>query len=124
MKKIISTILVCVLLLGCVFTLASCSKTVSGTYEGKIDIGLASYAVTYTFSGKKVTAVSKGTVVGVVVSEEAKGTYEITENEDGTMEITFDFEEEKTVFKDGTVTFAEGEDYIQLAGLKYTKVEK
>ena len=98
MKKIISTILVCVLLLGCVFTLASCSKTVSGTYEGKIDIGLASYAVTYTFSGKKVTAVSKLTV-GVVVSEEAKGTYEITENEDGTMEITFDFEEEKTVFK-------------------------
>jgi len=123
MKKIISTILVCVLLLGCVFTLASCSKTVSGTYEGKIDIGLASYAVTYTFSGKKVTAVSKLTV-GVVVSEEAKGTYEITENEDGTMEITFDFEEEKTVFKDGSVTFAEGEDYIQLAGVKYTKAEK
>ena len=36
MKKIISALLVCVLLVGCMFALASCGKTLSGTYEAKI----------------------------------------------------------------------------------------
>ena len=123
MKKIISTILVCVLLIGCMFTFVSCMNTVSGTYEGKIEVGGASYSITYTFKGKNVTAVSKLSV-GLDVTKEATGPYEITENEDGTKSIAFDFAEETLIFKDSTVSFAKGEDFIELAGLKYTKVEK
>ena len=52
MKKVISMTLVCVLLLGCVFALASCGKTISGTYELALS---EDNKTTYEFSGRKVT---------------------------------------------------------------------
>ena len=85
MKRIISTLLVCVLLLGCVFTLASCGKMLSGKYEA--DVGVA--GAKYEFSGKKVTITVQ--VLGFEKSYE--GTYKIGENDDGKETITFDFDE-------------------------------
>jgi hypothetical protein len=78
----------------------------------------------YTFKGNKVEAVNKITLLGNVSSETAEGKYEIVENADGSMEITFKFEEENNSFKNKTVTYKEGDGYIELGGVKYTKVEK
>ena len=104
-----------------VCTLVSCGKTVSGTYGSEIEFLGQKWEVTYKFSGKNVEAESKATVLGQVNSKTAKGTYEISENDDGTLEITFDFEEETDIFKNKTLTFSEGEDYIKLAGIEYKK---
>ena len=46
MKKIISTILVCVLLLGCVFVLASCGTPNSDPAEAKASLEKKGYTVT------------------------------------------------------------------------------
>ena len=51
MKKTLSLLLVCVLLVGCIFSLASCGKTLSGTYKADVVVG----GTSYTFSGSKVT---------------------------------------------------------------------
>lgn len=120
-RKIIVAILAMVMLVG---TLAGCGKTLSGSYEAELKVLGQSWKVTYTFSGKKVEAESKVTLLGNVESNTYNGTYEIVENEDGSMEITFDFAEESDLFKDGTFTFAEGEDYIKIAGSQYSKVGK
>ena len=104
--------------------LVACGKTVSGSYEADLTILGQGMNVTYTFKGNKVEAVSKVTLLGNVKNTETSGTYEINENADGTMEITFDFEEESTAFKDGTYTFVQGEDYIKIGAFKYKIVEK
>ena len=49
---------------------------------------------------------------------------QVTENSDGSMEITFEFEEETSIFKNETVTFEQGEDYIKLGLTTYNKVKK
>lgn len=125
MKKIISTLLVCVLLVGCVFSLAACGKKVeSGSYEAELEVLGQSWNVTYTFKGSKVEAVNKITFLGNITTETAEGKYEIVENDDGTMEITFEFDEENDSFENKTVTYKEGEGYIELGGVRYNKVEK
>ena len=119
MKRIISTILVCVLLLGCVMTLASCGKMLSGTYSAKTELMGQSVETSYTFKGNKVTAEVKATILGNVETETQEGKYSI---EDG--EITFTFEEDGKE-KTQTYTFEQGEvdgvKYIKIAGVKYTK---
>ena len=120
-SKFLTVVLVTVLL---VCTLAGCGKTISGSYESELKLFGQSWNVTYTFSGKKVEAVSKVTILGNVDSNTYKGTYEIAENSDGSMEITFDFEEESDLFKDGTYTLTEGEDHIKIGEVKYNKVAK
>lgn len=120
--KILTLTLIAVML---VCSLASCGKKVSsGSYEAEIEVLGQSWNVTYTFKGNKVEAVNKITLLGNVNSETAKGKYEIVENADGSMEITFKFEEENNSFKNKTVTYKEGDGYIELGGVKYTKVEK
>ena len=112
MKRIISTLLVCVLLLGCVFSLASCDKIVMGTYELDAIVG----SKTYEFGLTKVSITYE--VLGQDTTIEGK--YSI----DGD-EITFTFEDEDKA-KDyaGTFSFEKGEDYIKIGGIKYTKVKK
>ena len=61
------------------------------------------------------------TILGTVDTVELSGTYEITENDDGTKEIAFTFENEDEEIKSGTFTFEEGEDYIKIGLAKYTK---
>ena len=121
MKRIISTLLVCVLLLGCVFSFASCGKVLSGKYE--LDAVLASNS--YEFSG-----LNKVVITYEVLSVETtlEGTYKIADNDEGETEITFTFENEEEA-KDyaGTFSFAQGEEdgvkYIKIGGVKYKKVD-
>ena len=112
MKKIISLVLVSVLLLGCVFSLASCAKTLSGTYKRD---GLI-VDTTYEFKGKEVTIVSG---LGSL-SHTTKATYVIEEKDDGTMTITFTYAEGETPDEDlkGTQSFSEGTEN----GVKYIKI--
>ena len=122
MKRIISAVLVCVLLVGCMFALASCGKTLSGKYSADA-FGVA--GTSYEFSGKKVDI--KFTVLGF--EKTVSGEYEIAENDDGELEITFTFasdEEDADDFK-GTHSFSEGEEdgvkYIKIGGIKYKKAK-
>ena len=125
MKKVLSAVLACVLVLGMMFTLVSCGKKLSGAYEAEVDIALASYEVTYDFSGSKVEVTRKSTLLGasfepVVIN----GTYEIAEDEEGKLTITFEYEgKEDEVVKGGTFAFEEGEDYIKIGLVKYEKAE-
>ena len=119
MKKIISTVLVCVLLLGCVLTLASCGKMLMGTYEMKITDG---NKTTLEFTPFKVTR----TVTVLGESESTEGKYKIAENDEGKLEITFTWEGEE---EPETMSFSQGEEdgvkYIELGGiLKFKKVKK
>lgn len=107
-----------------VCTFAGCGTKVSAsTYQAELEMFGQSWKVSYTFSGSKVEAENKITILGQVHTETASGTYEILENDDGTMEITFQFDEENDSFQNGTVTFEQGEDYIKLAGVQYNKAE-
>lgn len=119
--KVLALALVAVML---VTSLVSCGKRLSGSYESNFELFGQKWTVSYTFSGNDVEAVSKVTVLGNITSTPASGTYEIVENADGTMEITFDFETETDTFKDGTFVFVEGEDFIQIGTSQYQKVEK
>ena len=122
MKKTILkaiTLLLATITLVCALT--SCAKRISGSYSAELEILSQSWEVTYTFKGSKVEAVSKTTFLGTITTNECNGKYEIVENEDGTFEITFDFEEENDLFKDGTYTFEEGENFIKIGGSTYTK---
>lgn len=119
--KLLSIALVALMLVA---TLVSCGKSLSGAYSSKIELLGQSWDVTYTFKGSKIEAVSKATLLGKVTTEEAFGEYEITENADGSLEIEIDFEDENSLFRDGTYTLEKGEDYIKIGGVQYNKVEK
>ncbi|MBO7184802.1 MAG: hypothetical protein J6V34_03270 [Oscillospiraceae bacterium] len=117
MKKLMCVVLVVVMMLS----LVACGKKLSGTYEAEIDVVLLKYTATYEFSGSKVTAIKKTTVFGSVNTVTLEGTYEIAENDDGSMEITLNFETSDDHIKSGTFTFEEGEDYIKIAGIQYNQ---
>ena len=120
-KKFMTTALVMVML---VCSMAACGKSLSGSYESEVELLGQSWNVTYTFKGKNVEAVSKVTILGNVQNTTSTGTYELVENADGTMEITIDFENETDLFKDGTFTFEEAEEYIKIGKSQYNKVTK
>ncbi len=121
LKKIVTTAFVMVML---VCSMAACGKSLSGSYESEIEVLGQSWNVTYTFKGKNVEAVSKVTILGNVQNTTSTGTYELVENADGTMEITIDFENETDLFKDGTFTFEEAEEYIKIGKSQYNKITK
>ncbi len=122
MKKSVRILAVVMALLMVTLVLASCGKTISGTYEAEIDIVVMKYTATYDFSGNKVNITKKTTtLLGTVDTVEFSGTYKIAKNDDGTMEITFDLEKGDDQIKSGTFTFEEGEDYIKIGMVKYNK---
>ena len=113
MKKIISTILVCVLLVGSIFTLASCGKTLTGEYKDALTSN-----ITYEFGMfGKVTK----TVDNIIGDDDVvEGKYKF--NDDGTkITMTFDDEAETYDFSSGE---EDGVEYIKLDGWKYNKVKK
>ena len=120
MKKIISMTLVCMLLIGCVLTLASCGKTLSGKYSA----GSGVFGTTYDFKGKNVTITFY--LLGTETTSE--GTYEITTDENDKEIITFTFENEDAEDYNGEFSFTEGTeggvDYIKIGGVKYEKADK
>ena len=119
--KLLAVAVVAVMLVA---TLASCGKSLSGAYSSKIELLGQSWDVTYTFKGSKVEAVSKATLLGKVTTEESVGEYEIIENADGSLEIKIDFEDENSLFRDGTYTLEQGDDYIKIGGVQYNKADK
>ena len=125
MKKSIRIMAVVMALLMVTLVFASCGKTLKGTYKAEVGIGgLAGYTTTYTFSGKKVEIAKTTTLLGNSNTTTLNGTYEITEKDDGTMEITITLETSDDDIKSGTYTFEQGEDYIKIGLVKYDKVEK
>lgn len=100
MKKIISMIMVCVLLVGMLFTLASCAK-LSGTYEDESGL------VSYTFKGKNFSAEALGV--------EIEGTYKIKGDE-----ITFTYELMGEEVEE-TVSFEKDGNTIKIGGVELTK---
>ncbi len=117
MKKLISALLACVLIVGLAFTLVSCGNSLSGTYEGLL--------FDLKFKGEKVTIVVDG-------EDALSGTYEIKEDDDGDKTIAFDFvdedeadEDEKKILKliddilGSDVAFEEDGDTIKIG--KYIK---
>lgn len=122
MKKIISLVLVCVLLVGCVFALASCGKSLSGDYKDALTGNIV-----YSFSGSKVTVTVDNFIGDDSVYE---GKYEFVQNEEGVYDkivFTFDNEDAQSVYG-GEKAYSEvtenGESYIKIGILRYNKVEK
>ena len=112
MKKVISSLLVCVMLLSCVLVLASCEKTLAGTYEGT---GFG-FTTSYTFKGDDVNI--KYSAGGFSYSFDGK--YEIKDNK---ITITFEGDNEKANSLEGTFDFEEGDGYIKIGLVKYTKAD-
>lgn len=126
MKKILSTILVCVLLLGCVMSLSSCGKMLTGKYEVEADAVLAGGKVVYDFTPFGYTKTTTTEVLGFAKDTVEEGKYKISENDEGKLTITFTYEvdgEEKTE----TFAFSQGEEdgvkYVKLGLVKLTKVD-
>ncbi len=137
MKKILSAVLVCALLVCSVFALASCGGGLSGTYElgDTYTEKFMGYEVSFTakhqyvFSGNSVTVKTvvdtnvdeldfgmlQSTVEGLVnaavelANTEVTATYEITE-EDGVKTITFTYSDSEGDDYPATVVFAQGSD--------------
>lgn len=113
MKKTVSAILVCVLLVCSLLTLVSCGKSISGTYTGTTLNG----DVTYKFEvGGKVT---KTTNPYLGKGETVEGEYKF--NDDGN-KITLTFNDESNTYdfidgKEGDV------EYIKLDSWKLNKAE-
>lgn len=123
MKKFTKVIAIVLVLATLVCVFASCGKKLSGKYSGEINLGLASYKVTYSFKGSNVTVTKTASnIITGSSTETAEGKYEITETDNG-MEITFEFETENDVAKSTTYTFEEGEGYIKINGIQYNVVE-
>ncbi len=115
MKKIISLLLVCVLLVGCVFTLASCGA-LSGEYKESITGNIV-----YKFSGNSFTMTIDNIIGDDTVVE---GTYEVNEDEG---KITFTTTNEDGEKKTSTESFVKGTEgdveYIKIGIVKYNKVK-
>lgn len=122
MKKTVSAILVFVLVIGSLFTLASCNK-LSGKYRN------SSSGTTIEFSSKKVVITQGEGSFGINVSKTYEAEYTIDENEDGERTITFTYSEGESQHPllKGTKSFSEGEEegvkYVKIGILQYTKVD-
>ena len=117
MKKILSLILALTLVLGMVFTLASCGKMLSGTYTN------STLQTSYEFAGNTVkkTSPSLSSLLGGSEKLVKEGTYKITEAEDGTFTITFTWAEDDVVTESFTEIEVNGEKSIQIGLVTYTK---
>ena len=113
MKKTVSAILVCVLLVCSLLTLASCGKSLNGKYTA--DLGVTEITYEFGMFGK-VTKTENGILSDPVTTE---GEYKI--NDEGT-KITFTFGDEANTYELSTGT-EDGVDYIKIDGWKYTKAE-
>ena len=121
MKKYLRILaLVLVFVMGGIM-LASCAKTISGTYEAEMQILFTEYTVTYEFKGSNLTVTQRHEVMGSVETDTFEGTYEIVEHDDGSMDIIIDIDGGNDTIKDGTYVFEETEDYIIIGTTKYYK---
>lgn len=124
MKKTISTILVCVLLVGTLLSLASCEVAgfVFGKYEKTTSILGTETVETYDFS---LTEVTKTTVIKVgSLSNTTEETYKykVGKNDDGERIISFTIETDNGS-NTTNFSFNSGSDndgsYIEIGGSRY-----
>ena len=108
--KVIAIVLV-LATLACVF--ASCGKKLSGKYEATV-IGTGTCL---EFKGNKVFAQFK--ILGTY-GDAVEGKYEIKDNK---ITITFEGDNEKANSLEGTFDFEEGDGYIKIGLVKYTKAD-
>ena len=111
--KVLALVMTAVLLC---LTLASCGKTLSGTYTMEI----VGSGAEFEFKGNKVTITTK--VAGAVVGDPVEGKYSIKDDK-----ITFEFDGDDKNAKTygGTFDFEKGDDYIKIGTLgKLTKKDK
>ncbi len=130
MKKTISTILVCVLLIGSLLSLSSCEIAgfVFGTYSRTDDALIIEVTTTYKFGlgTVEVTTTSEGQISGNTDTSSKEYKYKVTENDKGEKVIVFTLETD-----DGTKTteykFNSGKDdggaYIEIGGTRYYSVK-
>ncbi len=107
--KVVALMLVAVIVCA---ALASCGKTLNGTYKTALG------TPTFTFKGNKVSL----EIDLLITAKTIEGKYEIKDDK-----ITFTWEGENAEdAKDysGTLSFAEGDGYITIAGVKYNKADK
>ena len=118
MKKIISTILACMILVGSVLTLSSCGKMIVGKYEANLIVA----EVTYEFG----ILGSVTCTIDPVIGDESvyEGTYELNDEGD---KLTITFENDDAGEYEGEYIFASGEEngkkYIRIGILTYDKVD-
>ena len=104
------------------FVFASCADTVSGTYAGELDLGVAKAAVEYKFSGSKVTITYTAKILGVETSKTLEGTYKIeTKDEKKTMTITLDTKDDNAAKFSGSHSYEKGDGFIKLDGVQLNK---
>lgn len=118
MKKIISTVLVCLLLVGSLLTLASCGKMITGKYE--YDGLLRDKTIEFGMFGKVTLTVDPELSDKEYVYE---GKYELNEAGD---KITLTFEDADAEEFCGTFDFEQVSsstdgDYIRIGIEKYEK---
>lgn len=117
MKKIISTLMVCVLLVGCVFSFSSCTLLM-----GKYEANLVAAEVSYEFGIFGTVKVEVDPLIGD--DAEYNGKYSLNDAAD---EITIIIDDEKADLYDGEFSFSMGEEdgvkYVKIGGVKYTQVK-
>lgn len=122
MKRIVSSVLVCVMLLSCVLALASCGVVLSGKYENSVTAFGVTTTTSYEFEGKEVTVKRS---IGSL-STEYTGEYEVKTNDNDEKVIVFTFGEEGNEFG-GEYAFAQGNEdgkaYIKIGNTTYTKAD-
>lgn len=122
MKKSVRILVVALALLMTMVVFASCAKTISGTYAAEVDVVVLKYTATYEFSGKNVTVTKVvNPLIGDAKTTTIEGTYEIVENDDGSMDITLSFKNEDEHITSGTFDFEQGDDYIKIGIVTYNK---
>ena len=119
MKKIISGILLCALLVSCLFVLSACAPKLSGTYQADLIAAKATYA----FESNGNMTLTLDPLAGGNISWE--GTYEINEDTNE-ITITLNTDDSDASKYSGTHSFAQGEEngteYIKIGSLRYTKI--
>ncbi len=117
MKRIISALIVCILVLGCVVTFASCKdNSLSGTYTS--EAGVTSIA----FSEKSAVIMISFSVGDFYSSSTYEANYKI---KGGNIVFSYDKDQKKYEQLNGKYDFELGEEsgkeYIKIDGIKYTK---
>ena len=117
MKKILSFTLALTLMLCMVFSLASCSKMLSGKYTN------SPLQTSYEFSGNKVTRTSPNlsSILGSGEETIKEGTYKITETEGGAYNITFTWADGEVQTETFTEIEINNEQSIKIGAITFTK---
>ena len=117
MKKIPSLLLIIVLTFTLMFSFSSCKKKINGKFQDEIGM------TTYEFTENGVTLHIMVYDIGVKSFE---GTYEIRENKNDEMTITFSFVSDEVESYSGEFEYSEGNDngaeYITIGFIRYNKI--